>query len=557
MMKQNKPTGGASRGDAHRPAELRPQRQSHPVSGQKAQQPAQARQKQEAEPKRARRVSTPYRAVRTSEANRHHDAVQSMPDENLKQQGKQGAPTQPSHPSPASEKARKHTLHPEEHSAASPAPASVASVQKDPIKAPTERKLSVVQWIRARWLMDEELPENDYYLRIAGRYRLVKYLVICLSLVLLFGMMGVYSEDITVENLRYLLRYLDSDGSGNAQNYATIEYDSSGDLHFLRYKEDLVVLRAGQTSIYGMDGRTILSVSNGFYSPILIGGEKYFLAYDPGQTSFSYTVYNAFSALHTQKLETPIYDAAISDEGMYAIVTEAIGYRGVVELYDRDFELTSKVYKDKSIWDIALSSSADRLLILTAFEENGEWNTEVHLLNPRSSETILQFTLHGLLAYACHFTSDGGFCLMTEQDMRFYRESDGEQNGKVADFDARVPIGWCFGDSYQAVTFNRTILGQDKIIRVCRDGEVVGDYELDGQITQTVFLDHTLYVLTETRVVCINCENGAQSDFAIESGCLSIQPIDSTHLLLSFRNRTYAIDPTAPQSAETQPASST
>lgn len=415
---------------------------------------------------------------------------------------------------------------------------AVTSAKKQMIRQPTMTPLA---WIRSHWFLDGDLPENEYYLRIASRYRAMKYIAIVLSLLLILGMMAVYSDDITVENLRYLLRDLDSGSSKYTGIYSTIRYDSGNDLEFALYKGDLVVVRSGQTSIYAMDGRSVMNEKNDFYSPVLRSSDQYFLVWDPGQTSNTLSVYNAFSLLHSQKYTTSLYDAEISDSGIYAIATDATGYRGVVEVYDRDFQLLTTIYKEKYIWDIALNADASRLLILSAYDQNGTWCTEVHLLDLERSETLMQFQLNDVLAYTCDFTEDGNYCILTEKDIRFYTENG--ELGKTASFGTQIPIGWCFGESYQAVIFNKTILGQEKTVRVYRDGIEVGVYAFEGQMIRSIFDGTTLYVLTENRLIGVNCENGVVSEMQLESGCMALLPIDETHLMLCFSEQARTIDP--------------
>lgn len=415
---------------------------------------------------------------------------------------------------------------------------TVTSVDKHVMRQP---KMTPLAWVRSHWFLDGELPENEYYLRIASRYRVMKYITIVLSLLLILGMMAVYSNDITVENLRYLLRDLDSGSSKYTGIYSTIRYDSGNDLEFALYKGDLVVVRSGQTSIYAMDGRSVMNKKNDFYSPVLRSSDQYFLVWDPGQTSNTLSIYNAFSLLHSQKFTTSLYDAEISDSGIYAIATDATGYRGVVEVYDRDFQLLTTIYKEKYIWDIALNADASRLLILSAYDQNGTWCTEVQLLDLERSETLMQFQLNDVLAYSCDFTEDGNYCILTEKDIRFYTETD--ELGKTVSFGTQIPIGWCFGDSYQAVIFNKTILGQEKTVRVYRDGAEVGVYAFEGQMIQSIFDGTTLYVLTENRLIGANCENGVVSEMQLESGCMALLPIDETHLMLCFSEQARTIDP--------------
>jgi len=406
--------------------------------------------------------------------------------------------------------------------------------------APVSARPSVLQRLRSRFLLDEELPENEYYLAVATRYRLAKYAVILLTVLLLLGMMAVFSEDITVENLRYLLRDLDS-GDAKVGVYETIRYDSGSDLRFALYKGDLVVVRPGQSTIYGTDGRTVQSTVNGFYNPILLSSDRYFMIYDPGQTSYSLSLHSAFSTLHTLHTESPIYDGALSDEGSFAVVTEAVGYRGVVSIYGADFEPVSTVYKDKYVWDVAMSSDAEHLLVLSAADLNGEWSSEVHLLSGHGSQTERQWTIEGALAFAGHLLPGDGICLITDRDIRF--SYPGQAQEQTVSFGGQVPLCWAFGDTYQAVAFNKNILGREKLVKVYSRGKEMGSFSVEGQITSMLWHGNQLFVLTEEQVLLYEVEKqGEMHGYTLSEGCQAILCPDDTHLMLCYGDRTETIE---------------
>ena len=55
-----------------------------------------------------------------------------------------------------------------------------------------------------------DMPDtNEYYFSLSQRFKLAKYVVFLSLILFIVFMVTGYGEEITVENLRYLLKYMD------------------------------------------------------------------------------------------------------------------------------------------------------------------------------------------------------------------------------------------------------------------------------------------------------------------------------------------------------------
>ncbi len=387
--------------------------------------------------------------------------------------------------------------------------------------------------LRIRWRFDEELPENEYYLTLASRFRLLKFGAILLTVLLLCGLMTVYSDEITVENFRYLLRDFDN-RQEVAVGQTVIRFDRASGQKYALYKGDLAILSPGRTALYAPDGRTLVNALNGLNAPMLLSGDKYFLAYEPLQAGTSVLLYNAFSLLHQETFETPIYDAAIADDGTYAIATEATGYKGIVCIYDEEFDLLSTVYGDRYIWDIALRDDGERLLILSASGAGARFTSEVHLVNTGSAETVSRVILEGELVIDCAFTEEG-FTVMTDSGLHMYDASGGAH--EEISFEGQVPIGWCPGEKGCAVFFNRTVLGSDVTVRVFPQGAGYRETEVEQDILASVAVNDTFLLLTDSTLITYHGITGARAAYPIDHGCLSLLAVDDKTVYLCYDDR--------------------
>jgi hypothetical protein len=154
--------------------------------------------------------------------------------------------------------------------------------------------------------------ENPYYIRIAKKFRIAKYVTILITVVFAMVMLTKYSTDITAENFQYLIKDLDITGLTGEREFGDIIYNSDSSSSFGIYRGELVVVNAGSTMLYKPSGAQSLEISNDFYNPRLSVSEKYFLIYDRGDTSCSYSIYNSFAELKHESFDYPITLANMS-----------------------------------------------------------------------------------------------------------------------------------------------------------------------------------------------------------------------------------------------------
>jgi len=348
----------------------------------------------------------------------------------------------------------------------------------------------------------EAKKHNPYYSALAERFKSVKlYLVVALLLFLIF-MVLIFGKEITIENFRYLIKDFNLSSIKNTGHYENIIYESSSSAKFGMYKGELAVARPGNTSIYNMYGSLVFSEQNNFYAPEIVTSEKYCLVYDMGDTSYSYALYNSFSLLKTEKYEYPITNAALSSNGTYAIASSSVEYRGIVNVYDSNFNLVSRISKDKYIMDLSFSPDGKKLMVLSAYDRNGSWVGELMICDPTSDSNVETYVFDGRMPIFSGFI-DGGYAVMTDAGLHFT-----DKNGQTVSehiFGDLTPIYCRIYNNYVVCAFNKTILGNDKIIRVYgTSGQILYDGTHTGRLIDTDVSDGYLYLLFEDRLVRID-----------------------------------------------------
>ncbi len=384
-----------------------------------------------------------------------------------------------------------------------------------------------------QWRPELAFTENKYYTAISQKCHKLKMTVIIITIIFILSMMTVFGNEITVENFKYLIKDLDISAIRNSEIYNRIIYDGAASKEFGMFKGDLTVVGSGSSNLYNMAGSSVFTKINSFYDPILLTSDKYFMVYDKGDTSYTYTVYNAFSELKTEKMEYPIASASIANNGSYAIVTRSSDYRGVVYVYNSDFQVICKIQKDKYIMNCQLRNDGKKALVLSAYDNAGAWCGEVMQCDINTGDSNVIETIEGEVVLKAGYHSNDSFSVMTDKSIIFY-SSSGEQLYKY-DLGGNSPICCIFGEKYSIVAYNHNVIGTDKAVAIFdNSGNIVYEGTHTGEITNALFDGDYCYILFDERLERVSVLDGAKRSIGIDANCLDLVNTDSGYFLLCY-----------------------
>ena len=378
---------------------------------------------------------------------------------------------------------------------------------------------------------EEVYPENEYYLKISNRFKWAKYIAAVLTVVFLLLMISAFRKDITVENFRYFLRDMDTGSTKYTNIYETIYYDAVGETDFAMFRDYLAVVRPGDTLLYSTEGKTVLSVTNDYTAPHVLSAHSYFLVYDFGQTTQQFSVINAFSKLYDGKTSAPISGAAISENGLFAFVLKNDDYRGIVEIYDSDFDVISRVYTDRFITHIAFSEDGSRLLIVSVSDSGGNWNSEVSVVDPYHEESVFTESLPGVMLLSGSFSGD---IVTVSGDEGIFHYSETGKLISSADFDGRTPTDIMTGCGKYAVGFHTTVLGTGKTVLCTDHGKELFTVKVDGKIDCYAFSEKDFWIVSEGMLYRFPLSGEAVTTCPIEDGCRKLIVLDNEKLMTCF-----------------------
>lgn len=339
---------------------------------------------------------------------------------------------------------------------------------------------------------DDDLQEkNPRYERAILPVRIMKYLALGMFFAFFLCMITVFSDEITAENFRYVIKDLNLDLPTETDEFGQMYYVSQAEHSFGMFRGDLVSLGGEKLEIISPGGDTVQSTSLKYLRPAMEISEKYILVYD--LSGNSYSVFNAFSPVYEEELDYPISCAAVSDTGLWLIVTSDAQYKSVVYIYDRSME-RAYIYRtnDKYIFDAVLMG--EDFMLLTATAEGGFYKTELLMGNVRSESMTTVYSASGVYPVRCG-VFNGGVAAVLEDRIAVI------EDGSVTEYSlkgniAAIDIG---NGTVAAATENE---GRFSLFVLCGDERYTAD--LEGKRTDISACPGGVLILSSGRVEYID-----------------------------------------------------
>ncbi|MBQ7669213.1 MAG: hypothetical protein IJS45_00660 [Clostridia bacterium] len=349
--------------------------------------------------------------------------------------------------------------------------------------------------------VDNEREQNPYYLKVARRYRVVKLVSVLLLLAFVVGMIILYRDQITYENLVYLAKDLDTDIDAEGAAFSEIKYDESRKMSAAIFKGKLAIATTTSLTLYNNTGSAERSFKISMENPKVLTGDKYVMVYDVGGTTYS--ICTSLVEAQSKQTDYALQGAALSKSGSFALLNRARENRYVISIFDENFRELSRIYKDKYVMDVALSDDGTRYAVASCDIGTTDFTTEV-MFGICGSENAKSFTIDDAMPLNVFFFGDGSFCVVCDSSVHFYA-ANGEETANypligygvsgVSFSDDRVLLVCSANavDSASKATVFKSdgteemTFGGDKKINYCAIGEAGVFYASDGVLTKVLF----------------------------------------------------------------------
>jgi len=375
---------------------------------------------------------------------------------------------------------------------------------------------------------------NETFLSVAAFLGRAKWITAIVLVVAVLSSVVFAGEELTVYNLQYLMKHFDVNSEGNSDNFTTLKYESDSSYSFAYYKDDFVIVNSTNIDYYDMRGNSVMSDTLSMSDPTAVSTEKYLYVYDQGNVSYS--VFDSFFKVHSDVLQYPIRDFATCDEGSYAIVTRSLEYRGAVYVYDKNFKLKNEIYKDKLVFDAALSADGSRLAVLSAeTNERGEFCTEVQSIAPGSDTAEFTKTIEDCFPIGVGYFANGNIGVVC-QDRFIVFGSGGGVVGEYK-FADKTPTSCAFNENAVTVSFGETVIGVNSRLFVFdAAADLKTEAVIDGQVKRILLDDSFAYILLTNAVARVSLTDGTAVFEYTDNNPLDVLVRGEESLLMCYGN---------------------
>ena len=387
---------------------------------------------------------------------------------------------------------------------------------------------------------------NEYYENISARLgiaQVILYLSLFAFIVVAFLS---NTEMVTYQNFYYFFQDLNASAErvdifeGDSLSYATDEEQD-----FVLYRGGLAVAGNTSVTVFSATGRQLLSMAVQYRHPTAVGAGKYLLVYEMGGKQYS--LYNSTAKLFEGSTEYPISGAAVSDSGMYALITSAERSTSSVSLYNNRFQLINRYNKSGYVTDVAIDAQGKHVALLTAKTRDGAVVTSLTLAVPGEGEERANVELGASTGLSCEFT-DSGLVSVLLRDRVVFADRDGSIKSQYA-FDGKQPARASLGRDGAALVLKKNLVSAKNIVIVFdKNGKIVYNEAVSKEIEQIDRAGNAVYAMTEEGILRIDLGNGEKELYACQTADRTLLALGEEEALccspqkavfLSFQNENH------------------
>ncbi|MBQ3507075.1 MAG: hypothetical protein IJA91_00880 [Clostridia bacterium] len=385
--------------------------------------------------------------------------------------------------------------------------------------------------------IDFSAPSIPYYENIANRLSFARVVLYMVLLVFVVVTVLCNHRLITYENLYYLAKDIGA-ATLTAQSRADqISYPiSSSDADFALYRGGMVVAGSEVVTAVSGSGRQTLSVNVAYAEPCVRSSDKYCLTFGRGEHSFA--VYNSFVQIYRENTEFPVYDAAVGDNGSFAIVTRSRDYTSEVIVYNDNMEKLANYHLNGYVTGLSMNREGDRLGIVSVESVNGVWETKITLIRMEKRISMESVDLQDSFGSSCGFITDDRFAVVLF-DRLMILAMDTTVKGEVL-FEGTTPALCAIAKDRVAILSKVDAdLTENRLHVYDSNGRSVYGINMDaahpiqasGNVIEMAFGDDRLYVRTADKLYRFSDNGKSLASVAVSRDTLTVLPTDDEVLV--------------------------
>lgn len=327
--------------------------------------------------------------------------------------------------------------------------------------------------------IDFSAPSVPYYENLASRLSFARVVLYMALLVFVIVTVICNHRLITYENLYYLAKDISASTQTAHAEADRLSYPvSSGDADFAAYRGGLVSVGTDVVTVMSGSGRKTLSVNVDYAAPQVRAADKYFLTFGRGETSFS--VYNSFVQVHKEITEFPIYDAAMADNGIFAVLTRSRTHTSEVVVYDDGMDAIFICRRVGYVTGIALSPDGSCLGVVSVEDHEGVFQTKITLVRIGTYITEESVIFDGPVGSLCGFTTNDRFAVLLSDRLLILKQ-DATITAEISFDEKSLVQGTISGGHVAVISREDSDLSAEALTTYDHNGRKQAEISLDAQ----------------------------------------------------------------------------
>lgn len=379
---------------------------------------------------------------------------------------------------------------------------------------------------------------EQYYRARAGRLTQLRYACLLLTVLFLVYGFAAHGEELTLDQFRYMLKFVDLTENDSPGSSSEIRYDFSDDNRGTLYRGDVAVLNNEGLSIYGWDADRLFHEAFRMDDPRMVATRQNLFVYDLGGNELR--VFNSLSQLARFPMEYPIYGFAACDAGSFAVITSEKNYRNTVLVYDEHMrQIYKRSFSDTYVDQISLSPDGSAFLALGHKAQNGDLLTVLQAFSVRQEEPLFTATYAEELPLCVSYLSDERFAVLTGNALRCYPAGKAEPDA-VLPLSERTLNGCSFADGSILLTFSTQVLSGGTVLKVYNAfAEQTFEAHYDGDILDKTLYGNSACVLIVGELFVTPMNGGEAQRYEVGKDALSALPDAYGNLILFEKSKAY------------------
>ncbi len=381
---------------------------------------------------------------------------------------------------------------------------------------------------------------KTHYKRYATAFMLTKYLCLILALVMLLYGFTFLTEEISMDNFRYLLSFITSDEK-DVSEYNTIYYDNDANNDFALVRGDLAVVNSGGSAVYSMSGkRRSVDTTLRMDHPMTLSSAKQFFVFDIGGTEL--VVKSSLETVTRLNFEYPIWAVDVAQNGVYAVASAEKDSRSTVFVYDeKNREFYKCAHGSLYTVSVALNDSAEKLLVASVKSENGDFISTVRMYSLNKEAVELELNVAGEYPQKISFRKGGGFILMTNKSCRFYDKNNGLVSQVIYGTEG-ISSFYLNENGFVRESSGNSLSATETLRYYNTDGTVLFEKSFDNGVKHSLENGGFLFAVSGESLYVIRLSDGEIRDCPVPSDTLETMPVEDGKTLVLTKGSAYALD---------------